>query len=413
MSTDADHVNAGGAEASPVILDAAAAADLLAGLRFQVDDADLKRAFGIVDGAGDNQRIELRVTSDALVLAGGSKGMHCQARMPLTEPCGVPAAQVLVLSTETALFTDLLCNPAIRTADIVEFAAPTGGPGTAKDADRLKSLRWAISTGELQIRWPYEYIGMELVGPGGQAGEKVHPHAIAWAVSRVRQFAARDKQSPHRATVAIANGQAQGFDHSARVVELPDLAGAELYIARDHARRLSEVVKRFDRNETRLWTTPAEHAFEDEQARCTVARSAEPPWVEPRLELDSPQAACATAESLKLLDVVYRALAQKDSKTQFVRLTLEGLEEGTLWISIGIEGGQARAGCPVHRFRADGGPGDFETEEAEVDEEFLALLGALPNGNQVELRFLISTVSFTEKDNERVVRTHLAKKREK
>jgi hypothetical protein len=241
----------------------------------------------------------------------------------------------------------------------------------------------------------------------------VNPDAISSALSLVWPFATKARDRPVLTTVEIASAQARATsEKAARVIDAPDLAGVELRVARNHARKLAEMLRRSWGPDPRMWITPTEQGFTSEWALCIVELGRKMHAVEPRLKLDDAHAV-ARATTMDVRAAVGRALTQVGPRPASVRLRLEGQNEGTLWVSVNVEGsGIARTSCPVRRSRAGEEPGEFAVVEAEVDGEFLAHVGALPGAVGIELHFLESTILFTEQADKRTVRTYFLRKRQ-
>lgn len=378
------------------------AAKLLADIHFAVEHRKLKKAVRIIDAARTGGKVEVRLARDHLTFVIHSNGMECQADVPLVKPCAVPGETVLVLATDATLFSKLLLGPAVK-SNTVEFAS-SGSAGAAEG-----QFIWKIAAGALEIQWPYLHRFTVPIVTMTPDGADIPPHELARTFSELRSFAGEDNSGP-TSSIVISEGKARAAFVNARVVEAPALDRADTRLSRDHAGKLAGVLRCFDRDSTRAWISEAGQSFASSDARCLVPRTQDTPDLEPFFKVDLPEAVCFAA-IIELRNALAKVLSQAGAAPFRAYLTLEGDEYGTLWFAVDVEGNEkARVSCPVNRVPT--GPDDeFVSVEAEIDGEFLGKLLTRQDDHSIELRFLESTVSFIQHSDDRVVRTHLFKKR--
>jgi hypothetical protein len=347
----------------------------------------------------------MRISTDHVTLAAQNKTMRCEADVKLFGNSRVAADHAIVVETQADLFANFPCNPHLwkgnpkERGEAVTFFAVNVLPANSGEGVPRQPGHWQIKTGNLNIDWPFTYVGPAETSDAVRTGSFVHPGEIARALALVYKFAGDRHSAPQFGEVQLQSSQARaGSPARARVVTFPDLLdGVDLRVARENAEDLLKVLRQFDPLTTQMWVTEVEHGFSDASRRCVVARASEG-FDFGRLYGHAP-VGLAIARNHDFNDSMCKIISQMRSPTDVVRLALSGEEEGKLRFSVAVNGGTAVVTCPVRRVRIENDASPSETRELLVTGDGLANTVAFPQADEIELHLFEHHVLFKQVDD--------------
>jgi hypothetical protein len=373
--------------------------------QFQVDRLALRHAFLATRLAHAGERVRMRISTDHVTLAAQNKTMRCEADVELFGNSRVAADHTIVVETQADLFANFLCNPHLWygpkepghavTFFAVNVLTPNSGEGEPRQPGQ-----WQIKTGDLNIDWPFTYVGPAETSDAVRTGSLVHPGEIARALALVYKFAGDRHSAPQFGQVQLQSSQARaGSPARARVVTFPDLLdGVNLRVARENAEDLLKVLRQFDPLATQMWVTELEHGFSDASRRCTVTRASKGPKFD-RLYRHAP-IGLAIARNDDFNDSVCKIISQMRSLSDAVLLAFSGEEDGKLRFSVAVNGGTAVVTCPVRRVRIENDVSPSETREFLFSGDALANTVAFPQADEIELHLFEHFVLFKQVDED-------------
>ena len=373
--------------------------------QFQVDRLALRHAFLATRLAHAGERVRMRISTDHVTLAAQNKTMRCEADVKLFGNSRVAADHAIVVETQADLFANFLCNPHLwkgnpkeRGEAVTFFAVNVLTPNSGEGEPRQPG-QWQIKTGDLNIDWPFTYVGPAETSDAARTGSPVRPDVIARALALVYKFSGDRHSAPQFGQVQLQSCQARaGSPERARVVTFPFLLdGVDLRVARENAEDLLKVLRQFDPLTTQMWVTEVEHGFSDASRRCVVARASEG-FDFGRLYGHAP-VGLAIARNHDFNDSMCKIISQMRSPTDVVRLALSGEEEGKLRFSVAVNGGTAVVTCPVRRIRIENDASLSETREFLFSGDALANTVAFPQADEIELHLFEHFVLFKQVDD--------------